>query len=509
MREISREKKQCWFHLFVLFFVTLSAQIFFLQPPILSDQLNYFFHASNFPLMAQFPDHQVLRLGLIIPLHFLIEIFGYSEFSYYLIPILSEILLVIFTYLLGRRILHSNLAFWGAFIIPFFPYIIRYSGYLLPDSPSAALFMLPILILFFWKDKYQTTSTLFNVLLFIALGLLLGWSYLTREFILIFFPLIFLFFLLFKIPKKYLLFIGGGFFIILLLEASFNSMIYHNALIRLLASQPRVTVGNIQKDVVRILTTFPDSLLKYSGFGFFLLIPFSLISTIEALIQKKMDRLFLALWLFGVYVCLTIIGLLPVLFHWEDRVLLRLNLFRYWLIIVPPLALLGIDGLVIISHKITQFLHTKKSKITMLPAYIFILITISLSLSSAYGESRFIRWGNDHYLEFREFLKNDCISETIWLDRENFRSLNKVIPMYLNNFLGKKICQYEVKYINNRNEYIDVVNITEGLIPIHTVYMNSSNFDVPDYLTQPPVNWLRIFESENGVLYLYRIGARN
>lgn len=505
MQIIPGEKKRFYLHIVVLFVVTLSAQIYFLQPPILSDQLNYFFHASNFPLMTQFPDHQVLRLGLIIPLHLLIDIFGYSEFSYYLIPILSEILLVIFTYLLGRRILGSNPAFWGALLIPFFPYIIRYSGYLLPDSPSAALFLLPILILFFWKDKYQTTSAIFNYFVFTALGLVLGWSYLTREFILIFFPLILFFFLFYKIPLKYLAFISTGFLIIFFLEARFNSLIYHNALIRLLASQPRVTAGNIQRDVLRIITTFPDSLLKYSGFGLFLLIPFSLISTIEALRQKNRDMLFLALWLFSVYLCLTIIGLLPALFHWEDRVLLRLNLFRYWLVIIPPLTLLGIDGLVIVFQIITRLLHLPKSKDAMLPVYIFLLITISLSLSAAFGDSRFIRWGNDHYLEFREFIRSDCPEDIIWLDQGNFRSLNKVIPMYFNDFKGKPICHYEVKYINSNSHYLDPAQIGHGLIPVHTFYMNSSIFDVPEYLAQPTENWEKIFESENGMLVIYKI----
>lgn len=494
------------FHIFFIIIIAIFAQIYFLQPPILSDQLNYFYNASNFPLMTKSPNHQILRLGLIFPTHLLIKVFGYSELSYYFIPFLSEIAFVVFIYFLGRRFLSPNIAFLSSIITPFFPYLLRYTGYLLPDGPSVTFFLLSMLLLFHLEDTYIYKNERFKVGTFFLIGIIFGYSYLIREFILLFSPIILFFFWIFKKPFRYLIVVIGGFLVILLAEMIFNNFVYGDALIRFATSKPRETIGNIQKDFIKVLFALPNSLLKYNGLGYFLLLPLSLISIFNTLKTKNKNLFFLSLWFIWVYSSLTIIGLLPILLNWDDKVLLRLNLFRYWFMIIPPLVILGLDGL----EKLIRFFFLKKTIFyTKAIMITFGLVSIFFSFSSAYGDPRFIRWGNDHFIEFRHYIKENCTYPRLWLEKDNFRALNRVIPIYLKNFWGKNICEIEINYFNNGNEYLDNDQLTTGIVPIHTTYMNYKNNDIPQYFMSKPSNWQEVFKSSDKKLVIYEINNTN
>ncbi|MDP2966763.1 MAG: hypothetical protein Q8N39_12130 [Pelolinea sp.] len=78
----------------LLILVSIGLQAYFLNPPVISDQLDYFFHANSFFNKPLAITHRSMRLGLIIPTAVLIKIFGYSEAAYYAMSFIGMAALV-------------------------------------------------------------------------------------------------------------------------------------------------------------------------------------------------------------------------------------------------------------------------------------------------------------------------------------------------------------------------------------------------------------------------------
>jgi len=496
----------------LLFFLAIIIQLYFLNPPILSDQMEYYFTAIHFPHLPESPNIGSMRIGLILPVAVLYRIFGPAEITYYSLPLISLAILSISIYLIGSGLFSRRVGLFSALWALFMPNLLQDAGHLLPDLPATACSAAGFaLLITFFKEKhkkkyYMSRSSQF---LFLLAGFLFGLSYLTKEYLAILFVLIPLVFWIFDIPYRHLIIVAAGMLTMLGLEMAFGIIYYQNPLIRFLAASPRETEGEIQKDVLRIMNFLPILLVKAGGEGILAFMGIGLLDAVHFSIRKDKRYLFLSLWALLIYVLFTLAGLLPVIFNWEGIVLLRLHKFRYWVPIIPPLIICGVA----VVDRFLTFIYLKLANWKPKEKY-FISITAALLLSlvSARGlltihdDPDFIRNGADHYLELREYLKtHSSAQDVIWIDRDNKRAFERILPIYTRNVFGRLIWQGKMKYINTESLYLRAEEINTGEIIIDRDFMDPELYEVPDYLGEPPENWTLIFESENHKISLYDV----
>ena len=157
---------------------------------------------------------------------------------------------------------------------------------------------------------------------------------------------VFLFIIIvYRMKLKEIILFGLGFAIPFGFEMLFNGWLYGDHLARLNSASPRLTEGNFPIDPLRIASYFGIMLANFGGGGYLLLIPMLILGAGFSLKRKQFSSLLFLFWAVNVYAFLTAVGLLPVFFSWSDRVLLRINKYRYWIPILPALSLGGIAGM--------------------------------------------------------------------------------------------------------------------------------------------------------------------
>ncbi len=479
-----------------IFFLAIGIQFFFLNPPVLTDQMEYYFTAIRFPRLPSNPNIGSMRIGLELPVAILYRIFGSSEVAYYTVPLLSFALLAISIYLIGKGLFSRRIGFFSALLVMIIPNLLQESGHLLPDVPATALAstgFAVVITAFGNKNDERNFASRKSRFLFILAGILFGWSYLVKEYLAILFFLIPLIFWILEIPFRNLVPVAVAMLIMYGMEVAIGIIYYKNPLIRFLAASPRETEGEIQKDIPRIISYFGRLLVKSGGDGILILMCLGVVNTIVSSFRKKKRYIFL----------------LALIFNWQDIVLMRLHKFRYWIPILPPMVIAGVALL----DKISLILYSKIKNINI-SARVFcsILITILISLVSIHGiitiqdDPDFIRNGADHYLELRQFLKeNDDSIDVIWINRDNKRAFERILPMYIRTPFGKLIWHGTFKYINTDDLYLRADEIDTGYIIVDRDFMIPEVYGVPDYLANPPADWKMVFESQNKKLALFAV----
>jgi 4-amino-4-deoxy-L-arabinose transferase-like glycosyltransferase len=263
-----------------------------MNPPILSDPMEYFKAAVLFPKFPEVPSHWSLRLGLVIPVSIIFNIFGYSEFTYYLFSVLSLAFLILLVFLLGEKLFNYKVGLMSALWMLFMPGIYFESGHLLPDIPATNC-MLASLILLIMNNKENPSSSKKVYFLNILSGALFGWSYLTKEYFLFFFILVPIYFLISKIRIRYLFAFLAGALIVAFFEISIGFIVYRNPFIRFNAVNPREIWSEAVKDVEVIISYFPMLLRSKGNNMTFLLAIISIIGSISQIIKKNKKLLFL------------------------------------------------------------------------------------------------------------------------------------------------------------------------------------------------------------------------
>ncbi|MBC6459478.1 hypothetical protein [Actinomadura sp. HBU206391] len=159
-----------------------------LRLPYPSDQLNYLTAAERFPRPV--PDaaavHQVTRFGLIVPTRLAITVFGYSQAAYHVVPLLAALALLLGTYAVGGLLFARPVGAAAAVVVLASTPVAYDSTDLLPDVLAAGLFTIALAMAVAIRRRLLSAGP--GVLL--LLGLLLGWSYLVREFVVFLWPLV-------------------------------------------------------------------------------------------------------------------------------------------------------------------------------------------------------------------------------------------------------------------------------------------------------------------------------
>lgn len=494
----------------IIFIAAIALQLFFLNTPILSDQMQYYFTAIRFPRLPSNPNIGSMRIGLELPVAVLYRIFGSCELTYYTVPLLGYALLAISIYLIGKGLFSRRVGIFSTLLFLAIPNLLQESGHLLPDIPATALATagFAVLITAFGDSRVDHDfSSKKSIWIFILAGLLFGWAYLVKEYLAIVFFIIPLTFWILKIPFRHLIPVAAAMLFMYSIEVIVGIIYYQNPLIRFLAANPRETLGTIHKDVLLILSYFGRLLIKSGGEGILIIMLIGFLDSFVSSIKKNRKTLFLLSWILLIYILFTFAGLLPVIFDWEDIVLLRLHKFRYWIPILPPLIISSIVFLdKLFSAIFNKFVKTQKK------IYIPLVMTLLLVLISIHGFITiwdylgFIKNNYNHYLELRQYLKeNDNEDDIIWIDRDNKRAFERILPLYVRNPFGGLIWHGKFKYINTESLYLRAEEIDVGYIIIDRDFMVPEFSNAPDYLADPPDNWELVFESENQKIALYAV----
>jgi hypothetical protein len=498
--------RQEWLLLAILILVSLSSQIIFIRPVSLSDEMEYYRIAVNFPRLPNNPSHWSMRLGVILPVAVLYRLFSHSELTYYFLPISSTLLLVVSTYLIGRMLFNRMVGAASAMWMSFLPYFLLESGNLLPDITASACITTAIMLLIAIRDQTNNNNLRWICLLS---GVLFGWAYLSKEYFAIFALIIPIIFWRFDIPKKHLLWVAIGISLAVAIEFAIHAIRYGNPLLRLTTSQPRETLGFIERDVIRIMSFLFIRLAAYRGKFSIIIAATGLVYLTIMSVRKSKNHQFLLAWILMVYLFFTAMGLLPVLFGWEDEVLLRLHIFRYWIPLLPPLAIGGAAALEYVLQFIFKKAVTNKKFSHIIPALVLALIISAANAFNIFNVSRntkFLRTESNHYQELRTYLTNSNNSDaTIWIVRDLKIGYEYVLPIYTHTTFGKQIWDGQIKYLNTDGLFLKADEVRMGSVLIDRNYFNPDFYRIPGYLADIPSHWQLIFESSNGRIAIYDV----
>jgi hypothetical protein len=311
-----------------------------LRLPYPSDQLNYMTAAARFPhpVTETTEMHQVTRFGLVVPARLAIALFGYSQAAYHVVPVLATLTLLLGTYAAGSLLFARPVGAAGAVVVVAATPVFRDSTDLLPDVLAAGLFTVALAMAVAIRRGHLTPGR--GVLL--SLGLLLGWSYLVREFIVFVWPLVAV--LVFRrVRWPGLLWVAAPIAALGLAETLLCWAVYGDALARLRAvtghgsapSPPEIASTYRDKPRRLYLLRLPATLDDYPEGAWLVLL---LRLTVLGGVVRPRRFAIPAAWCALLWIPLSLLG--GVIDPSAPK--LRLQLIRYWFPIFPAFVLGGL-----------------------------------------------------------------------------------------------------------------------------------------------------------------------
>jgi hypothetical protein len=394
-------------------------------------------------------------------------------------------------------------------LVMLMPNVLKEAGHLLPDVPAAGFAVLAFGILASLNQGKTAKENKSSSWLCLIAGLLLGWAYLIREFVLFIYPMALILLWIRRRPLTDYIGVMLGALLMAGVEWVYCWNFYGDPFARFISASPRGTAAEINDNIYQI-TTYLTRLISKDGSEIYNLLLFLGLSfNFYRSLQGRKENLFILAWLILGYIFLTFAGLFHIIMNVPDKVLLRLHLFRYWMIIVPPLIIGGVialqDLIGWVSAKLIPEVKMRKSAVAA-----FIILFTAITLFQIYSplskNKDAVINGNDAYLEFREYIrKTSDPKDTLWLERGFRRASERIVPIYLKTFFGKNLWSGDIQFLNVGEEYKEIDDLKQGLIVTNT-YFNKPNFyNYPDYLLNIPDKWPLEFVSENGEVEVHRI----
>jgi hypothetical protein len=407
----------------------LTVMLVNLRLPYPSDQLNYMEAAQRFPHPVDGTSvlHQVTRFGLIVPARLAIAVFGYSEAAYYAVPLLATLTLLLGTYALGAQLYGRWVGAAGAIVVVASTPVFRDSTDLLPDVMAAGLFTVALaMAVAIRKDRLTARWWVLA-----GLGVLLGWSYMVREFIVFVWPLVPVL-IARRVRWTGLLVVAAPIAALFGVELLLCWALYGDPLTRIYAvtghgSAPSTpAIAATYRDMPRrvYLLRLVTSLRRYpEGDGMALLLGLTLLG---GLVRPRRFAVPVA-WCALLWVPLTLLG--GILDPSAPK--LRLQLIRYWFPIFPAFVLGGLGvlwpAMTFVSARMRG--RTRLGRVAVaLPAALVLAVAALTAGTSARGwwAASDTRAGGATQLEaFRTWLSHhESGVRVVWADRRTAKTLS-------------------------------------------------------------------------------------
>lgn len=510
--------------------IYLIVQAQFIVPPPMDDQLNYFSTAADLP--PDNPKHQESRIGLLIPVALLINIFGYSEIAYYLIPFGSALILILGTYIIGRTVFDRWVAAFASLLIVVNPYFLWHSSHLLPDIPATAALTLGLGLLMYAsatrtptdstpEDLYDTdrhgkpsTRTVPEAF-FLVSGILFGIAYLIREFTPVLFGVAVAVLLINRQPWRRWALVGTGAFAAFSIELVWNWVLYGNPVNRLLIAAGHGGSGTsrFDQELLAVAGDFWEGLLEFNG-GIYWIILAAALAVIplclKFVIRERIGNGWvLYVWVVGVWLFMVGIGALPSLIAGEQYVILRTHKMRYWFPIMPALTVGGLGY-------IGSLFPTKPRPSRVLRVLLLSALVVApawMGLAALRSFHIFTTNGATHYEKTQELLaKRGAAWERIWALDDAWRATTRALPMYTKSFWGDTYWDGEIQPINDGGDFTAKQKLDAGLYVFHPraigSVLPSGDGGAPDYVQSPSRAWSSVLVSTNGELALFDLGVQ-
>ncbi len=433
----------------------LIGQLVFLQGPHPYDPSWYFRTAFDFPDVS--PDLFTLRIGLLAPVRAALLAFGPSEAALYAVPLLSGIALVgaVFATMLllfRDRVLAAAAALVTGLNVNY----LANSSQIFPDLTATATFTAGFLCLLIGGSRPEQSSRSWAPTVAVVCGgVLLGWSYLVREFSPILLPVVVAVVLLLRYPLRRVALLAGTAVATASLELLYGWIYTGDPVVhaRLLGERGtadvvdgEVRMAYIQDQLGSLLDTllvFPRLLLAWdTGWVFILLAALALF----ALVRLRDRRLWLlAAWFLSFLVAMALIGLGSFS---SGRWVLNITNIRYWYPIFPPLVMGAFGGLWLLLR--TRFDGPPALRFARLAAVGLAALVLLPGLREFSGCDAREAWRNDpakRWHELRSWFSTPEAArmDVVWTDRYTSR----LLPAYTASIFGQTLWHGDIKTLTS------------------------------------------------------------
>ncbi|MFD2080300.1 glycosyltransferase family 39 protein [Actinopolymorpha cephalotaxi] len=495
-------------------------------PPIPSDPINYVVAARNFP---HHPDavieHQYLRIGLVLPLRLAFDVFGYSQVTYLVVPILATLLLVMSVHALGTMLFHRYVGVAAALLTLTNSVVFPDLTQPRPDLPAAALLCAALALALALRQRrtWACATRRREVGVLLAIGALLGWSYLCREYIVFCWPVVLL--LLHRLPWRRLLWIAVPLVVVAVGEAVLGWLTFHDPLARLHSSAghgsgPPIATDYLDQNRLWYLARFPD-ILRASPEGWWLQV--TVVAAAAGAAVSRRLRLLLV-WAGLFFVPVVVLG------GWADphAPMLRLYLPRYWVPIIPALAL-ACTGVVYLGVRYVLMLYLRdvparhaaatmpllRARPALVAGILTLLVTavplgvsqqaratdMSVPLNRAYAAN-----GGTQFEQFRTWLTlHGGEVHTMWGEPRTLR----IVGFFVNSPAGTPLWTGLLRpwsVLSKKPARGDHVLFYSAYSDTCRPCRTNVEDTLGVHPARPPSSWHLVFTTRDRVLQLYRVG---
>jgi Dolichyl-phosphate-mannose-protein mannosyltransferase len=481
------------------------------------DHSRYMDAARSFPSRPPDPifDHQYLRIGLTAPTALVMKVFGYSEATYHAFPVAAALLLFASVYAIGRMLFGRLVGAVSAAVLGCAGIVVVAGTELLPDLPATALFTAAVALTVAIRRGLLPHRRCWLA----VIGVLLGWSYLVREFIVFVWPLV---------PVLLWRRIGRrewpwGLIPVALTgigETVLNARLYGDALARLhagsglgdLPSRPEVAQTFHDLPLWVYLWRLPQQLAALpEGPGLLLLLALTLGA--GAVCAVRLVRAWrggprfasphlrragvFALWILLLWVPLTLLG--GVLNPAHPK--LRLQLLRYWYPLFPAFVLGGVAALWLLGRALRLPERGRRVAPTAVVCCVA-LLTAGLAVlgrPGAPGWAGAPRVSSDALPEFRSWLARSG-ARTVWADTKLYR----VLPIYFVTRTGHRVWRGHLRPLTNpgqpaAGDYVVVYSVGSDACPRCG---DAAEAALPGI----PPTWRPALTSRDHLLHVWQVG---
>lgn len=455
--------------LVVVVFGALIVRFVFYHGYYPSDQYTYAFDAwqmANGKLGV--PDYSAsMRWGLVLPTSIIYALFGVSEFTSTLWPMLTSIGSIVLAYFLGTKLGGKRAGLFAAIVFSMFPLDVKYATQLMADSPMGFYLLLSITALVFADDASGRKKIAWYLTSGCAVGLAYG-AKTVGLFVLPFF--VFYFVMLKREDFFYGFVVAAGLLAVMAIEWLVFLVIADNPLHRIhTAMETRVILGAGEDPSLVMLDQpigqyliwlFAD--VHFVGLFFIVLLVLGVLAARRGELRFRRPEKAMLLWSIVIMSVLTFFPLTT------DPYVPVFKSSNYMLMFVPPLlVLLGVLLARLSSRWSTGLLVMLA--VTSVPV-------IYLGFESHRSHVDNTRIAHDFYVEYRD------------------------TPLYAPLYTIKSIHYYEQFADGNYHNYsvVDWVHtdyvpeyraVGEGYVVVDQYFLGFYTHDVPDEVRNPPDDW--------------------
>lgn len=390
-------------------------------------------------------EHRSTRLGVILPTWAASQVFGYSELTFYFLPVLSGFLLGASLSYTGRQLYGRWVGLGAAALAATSPFILPFGSQLLPDVPSTAALVAALGL----GLAAQKTDGTRRVTLLVGAGVATGLAYLFRETAVLFYPALIGALAVAGLRLRGLLVLFGTALYAPIVDVLAGVAVWGDPIARIRsvversATPPEITIEaaarafSAQENPIETMALLLE-LSSRSAIGLILL-ALTAAYVIHAAADRDSGRRLL--WVLPAWTLLGWLayGIIGSIQPESGRPVLRLILGRYWAPFVPALALMAVAW-------VDRAGRSRWSILRRYSPYVLLLsVVVVASLGAIHNLDRFRSWfinfGSDSYQELREEISDIPAGATVRIpDR-----IDPVLRLYFNDPFGRRVADLDVR----------------------------------------------------------------